>query len=174
MHRHQLEHAIRASSVITGETEFIVIGSSALLGSFPNAPAELTASLEVDIYPRQDPKAADKLNVIGELSLFHQTHGFWVDPVGPETATLPPGWESRLVPVSNANTNHAVGWCLEVHDMAVSKLFAGRDKDMDFIRGLLNHGFINKDRLNDFIQGVQIDEKQKLAAMNRLAALHQK
>jgi hypothetical protein len=27
----------------------------------------------------------------------------------------------------------AIGWCLEPHDLAVSKLIAGRDKDFDFV-----------------------------------------
>jgi hypothetical protein len=101
MQRYQLEHALRAAQEITGEREFVVVGSSALLGQFPNAPVELTASLEVDVYPRRNPTASEKLNTIGELSLFHQTHGFWIDPVGPETVRLPAGWEARLVLVCN-------------------------------------------------------------------------
>lgn len=171
MRRHQLEHAIRAASDITGEREFVIIGSSALLGAFPAAPAELTVSLEVDMYPRQRPSASEQLNVIGELSLFHRTHGFWVDPVDPTTATLPPGWETRLVRVSNANTNHAVGWCLEVHDLAVSKLYAGREKDLDFIRMLFKHGYVRKAPLAERAARVQADERLKTAAMNRLAAV---
>ena len=43
----------------------------------------------------------------------------------------------RLVPLANANTSGATGWCLEVHDLALSKLVAGRDKDLDFVRVLV-------------------------------------
>jgi hypothetical protein len=32
----ELEHVIRAAKEITGETEFVVIGSQALHGAFPN------------------------------------------------------------------------------------------------------------------------------------------
>lgn len=35
--------------------------------------------------------------------------------------------------VENENTFGAIGWCLEPHDLAVSKLIAGRDKDFDFV-----------------------------------------
>ena len=35
--------------------------------------------------------------------------------------------------VENENTFGAIGWCLEPHDIAVSKLIAGRDKDFDFV-----------------------------------------
>ena len=30
--------------------------------------------------------------------------------------SLPGGWESRLTPIGNPNTNGATGWCIEVHD----------------------------------------------------------
>ncbi len=94
---------------------------------------------EVDLYPRHHAEQSGLLNAIGRYSSFHNTHGFSVDPVGPETARLPTGWEERLIPVSTPNTNGAVGWCLEVHDVAVSKLFAGRQKDHQFVQILLDH-----------------------------------
>jgi hypothetical protein len=168
MRRYQLEHALRAAGEITGESDFVVIGSSALLGSYPDAPAELTVSLDVDVYPRGNPAAAEQLNTISEMSLFHQTHGFWVDPVSPETAIVPPNWESRLVPVHNANTHQVTGWCLEVHDLAVSKLFAGRAKDVEFVHLLIHHGLIGETMMRDRIQAVQTDERLKIAAIGRL------
>ena len=45
MQRPQLEHIIRAAAGITGAGEFIVISSQAILGQFPNAPAELLISV---------------------------------------------------------------------------------------------------------------------------------
>ena len=41
MKRSDLEHILRASNGVTGETEFIVIGSQAILGPFPDAPRVL-------------------------------------------------------------------------------------------------------------------------------------
>ncbi len=40
MHRQQLEHIIRAATGITGATEFVIVGSQAVLGQFPEAPDE--------------------------------------------------------------------------------------------------------------------------------------
>jgi hypothetical protein len=37
----------------------------------------------------------------------------------------------------NENTGGATGWCLEVHDLATSKLVANRDRDRAFVRVLL-------------------------------------
>ena len=50
MDRTQLEHVLRASSAITGAAEVVVIGSQAILGSHPDAPAELLVSGEVDVF----------------------------------------------------------------------------------------------------------------------------
>ena len=41
MTREQLEHVIRAAAEITGDPEIVVIGSTSILGQFPNAPPEV-------------------------------------------------------------------------------------------------------------------------------------
>jgi hypothetical protein len=76
MKRSDLEHILRASKGITGETEFIVIGSQSILGSFPDAPRELRQSMEADLYPRFRPDLAAQIEgSLGELSPFHNTLG---------------------------------------------------------------------------------------------------
>jgi len=95
MFRHQVEHALRAAQDITGQREFIIIGTGSIFARFPNPPAPLTVTQEVDIYPRHAPVAGNLLNAIGRYSMFHDTHRFWIDPVSPETAKLPAGWENR-------------------------------------------------------------------------------
>jgi len=50
MQRHQLEHIIRAASGITGATDFVIVGSQAVLGQFPDAPEELLVSIEADVF----------------------------------------------------------------------------------------------------------------------------
>ena len=44
MRRADLEHIIRAAAEIADDSEIIVIGSQAILASFPDAPAELLLS----------------------------------------------------------------------------------------------------------------------------------
>jgi hypothetical protein len=46
MTRQQLEHIIRASAGTADVRDIVVIGSQAILGAFPDAPEELTASME--------------------------------------------------------------------------------------------------------------------------------
>ena len=92
---------------------------------FPEAPAVLLASIEADVYPRYAPAKSNLIDgAIGELSAFHQTFGYYAHGVDETTATLPAGWSERLVPICNENTGGATGWCLDVHDLAASKLVA--------------------------------------------------
>jgi hypothetical protein len=143
--REQLEHVIRAAARIANAREIVVVGSQALLGEFRDAPPELLQSMEADVYPRKHPERADLIDgAIGELSRFHETHGYYAHGVGPETATLPAGWEDRLVPVP---AEEAVGLCLEIHDLVLSKYAAGRDKDRDFVRAAIKHGLVRQEIL---------------------------
>ena len=55
---------VAAAAQIVHETEFVVVGSQSILGSFPQAPAALLRSQEADLYPRrarfdQRPEVAD-------------------------------------------------------------------------------------------------------------------
>lgn len=143
MLRPQLEHIIRASAAITGAPEFVIIGSQALLGQFPAAPEELLVSMEADVFSLRDPADSDLIDgSIGEGSPFHQTFGYYAHGVSVETSVLPEGWRQRLIPIHNQNTGGGTGLCLEIHDLAVSKLVAGREKDLDFFSGLLRHRLV--------------------------------
>ncbi len=44
--------------------------------------------------------------------------------------------------VSNDNTGGAVGWCLDPHDLAFSKLAARRAKDLAFVAALVQYKMI--------------------------------
>jgi hypothetical protein len=141
MTRSELEHVIRAAGAIAEDSEIVVIGSQSILGQYPDAPRALLTSAEADVYPRHHPERADLIDgSIGEGSTFHETFGYYAQGVGEETATLPKGWKARLVKISSATTAGTSGLCLEVHDLAVSKYAAGREKDLDFTRELARHG----------------------------------
>lgn len=144
MTRKQLEHAIRAACDVAGDTEIYVFGSQAILGQFPDAPAALRRSVEVDVTPKTRVDRVDAIDgALGELSPFHETHGFYVHGLTMEGVTLPAGWKGRLVAVKGPMTYGNVGLCLEGHDLAASKLAAFRPKDRDFVRVLLQETLIS-------------------------------
>lgn len=141
MKRSELEHIIRAAGSIANDTEIVVIGSQSILGQFPNAPAALLVSAEADVFPMHRPQLSDLIDgSIGEGSPFHEMFGYYAQGVDDKTATLPRGWRERLVPISNPNTVGVTGLCLEVHDLAISKYVAGREKDREFTRELARQG----------------------------------
>lgn len=140
MRRTELEHLIRAAAAVTKDDEFVIVGSQAILGQFPDAPDSLLVSREADIYPRNHPEQADEIEGnLGDGSYFDEAYGYYAHAVGPETAKAPAGWEERLIPVRSENTAGATGWCLEVHDLVLSKCVAGRERDWEFVADALRH-----------------------------------
>jgi len=157
MTREQLEHIVRAAAANADTDEIVVVGSQAILGSVPKpSQGVLVRSMEADVFPLKFPERSILIDgAIGEKSVFHESFGYYAHGVAPETATLPEGWQDRLVPVCNENTRGCTGWCLELHDLAVSKLAAGREKDMEFLRGMRLEGLINSATLRTRIKATR-------------------
>jgi hypothetical protein len=146
--RIELEHVIRAAAAVAEDDEIVVVGSQAILGQFPNAPGELLVSREADIYPRNHPERGDEIDgSLGDGSYFDATYGYYAHAVGPETATIPSGWQERLIAVRNENTGDATGWCLEIYDLLLSKCVAGRERDWEFAEDALRHELADRNEL---------------------------
>jgi hypothetical protein len=158
MTRDQLEHAIRATCDVSKDNELWIFGSQAILGEFPNAPESLRASIEVDIQPKNRPETVDDVDgSLGELSMFHQTHGFYVHGILIESANLPDGWEQRTVSISDPiATRGKTGLCLEAHDLAAGKLAAYREKDKEFVRLLLIEKMIGAEILKERLKLLKV------------------
>ncbi len=170
--RQQLEHIIRAAAGITGATEFVIVGSQAVLGQFPQAPDDLLTSIEADVFSLRAAADSDLIDgSIGEGSPFHQTFGYYAHGVGADTAVLPEGWRQRLIPVRNENTGGGTGWCLEVHDLAVSKLVAGRDKDLAFVANLLGHRLVDVELVRARLEMIPLAARRRELCLPRLQRL---
>ena len=165
MNRAALEHIIRAAAVISGDDEIIVIGSQAVLASFPDAPAVMLLSDEADVYPKNFPERADLIEgSIGELSPFHDTFGYYAKGASEQTASLPLGWQTRLVPLQNPNTRGATGLCLEVHDLVAAKLVAGREKDKVYAAAAIAAKIVDVELLLERIAQIDVDPRLLAAA----------
>ncbi len=140
MQRSEAEHVLRAAAAIAQEQSFVVVGSQALLFLMPHAPDALLVSRELDLYPALHPEKSDLIDsAIGALSSFDTTFGYHADGVGPETAVMPADWMQRA-------SLHYVGEltviCPELHDLALSKCVAAREKDALFVRELIQRSLI--------------------------------
>ena len=164
MQRSELEHLIRAAGSIANDAEIVVIGSQSILGQFPNAPSPLLVSAEADLFPLHHPELADLIDgSIGEGSPFHELYGYYAQGVGERTAVLPRGWRDRLVRIENPNTSGVAGLCLDVHDLAISKLVAGREKDLEFTRELARQGMTDSKTLFSRLKETEVPmETRKL------------
>jgi len=150
----------------------VVIGSQAVLGQFPNAPAALLVSIEADVFTFRSPNDADLIDgSIGEGSPFHQTFGYYAHGVAEETAVLPPGWKERLVKVQNANTGNGCGLCLEANDLGVAKLAAGREKDTEFVSGLIRGKLADANIIRTRLPQTSLSNERLELALARIARL---
>lgn len=126
----------------------LIIGSQAIHGAFDESelPDLTMLSREVDVafFDDEDESRADSLDgAIGELSHFDETYGYYAQGVSVDTATLPEGWEERLIDFSNAEAPNAKAKFLDPHDLVLSKLAAQRQKDRDFARVLVENRLID-------------------------------
>lgn len=174
MKREQFEHAIRAAGAVLGVQEVLVIGSQALHASVTGElPPEASRSIEVDVAAMRgdaDGRLADLIDgSIGEASMFHATFGYYAQGVVDTTAVLPAGWRERLVRYQSPGTNGVVAWCLEPHDLWVSKAIAGRPKDLEFCRALVERALVGVEPLRHRLGLVaDLDPRVRAAAAARI------
>ena len=146
---------------VLGVTKLLLIGSQAVHGSMAGAlPIEATRSVKVDVAARGDVEGrlANLIDgSIGETSMFHDTFGYYAQGVVEATARLEVGWQARLVPFDTPGTCGVTAWCLELHDHHdpwVSKAVAGREKDRECCRALLQRGVVKPDVLTARLDSV--------------------
>lgn len=187
MNRNELEHIIRAAGEIAGVKSLIILGSQSVLGqfstlaeSFPKSDHSeisfisqkqqiLCRSVEADIMVPESEEKADLIEAaIGELSSFHDTYGYYAQGVDHTTSKLPEGWEDRLTEICNRNTNGISGLCLEIHDLTISKLYAGRKKDIEFFQAAVSLRLISKEILSERLNKTQMSGEKREIIKNIL------
>lgn len=107
-------------------------------------------SMEADLAFRNDAneRKSDQVDgAIGEASQFHETYAYYAQGVSITTATLPAGWESRVVKFDRPDAEPSRAVCVEAHDLVLAKLVAGREKDFEFAAALMRAGLVDIDTL---------------------------
>lgn len=171
MKRPQLVELLRRIRSSPINARLIIAGSQALYGKVDSVPEVVQMSIEADLLlVREDFQArADIEDRFGMNSEFQAEVGFYAHPVGLGTITLPPGWEERLIAFGR-DEGLANVWALEIHDLAVSKLMVGRDKDFEFLRSLLERSLINFPVFLERFRGLSVSA-YAVAVPDRLAKL---
>jgi len=120
-----LRLALAAAANAYKRKRFVVVGSAAILATFPDAPSFLRLSAD-----------------IGDWTMLSQ----------------PEGWFERCVQYSttgqiDGDDVTVDGYALHPLDLAYNKLEAGRDKDLNFVGGLISEDLICLEKLEKFIKG---------------------
>ena len=142
MDRNDIKRLLNEAKRITNHRDYVIIGSLSVLGAVAHPPDAMTGSIDVDLYPKNDPgRAFEVSKVLGLGSEFERIYGYYADAVSPMLPTLPEGWEQRLIKIEFDSGVSA--WFLEPNDAAISKYFRSEPRDREWIRSGLEAGILS-------------------------------
>lgn len=152
MRRSLLDELLSDVERIAGERDLVMIGSQAIHAVVADVPAEVVISRECDLLLEEsDPVTAAIDASLGPDSERAAELLVHIDTVNPSFPFLPMGWEDRLVPLGQTTPRVR---CLEIHDLVLSKLAAGRLKDYELIAALLGRSLVDAQTVRERITAV--------------------
>ena len=170
MNKAEFAHVVRAACAVVGVKQALIIGSQAAHATVTSdfIPGDFSGEVDVAFFNDRDNAAADLVDgSIGEGSLFHERFGYYGQGVSERTAHLPQGWRDRLAPYEDSGTAGCVAYCLEIHDLWLSKAWAGREKDVSFCDTMAEQGLVDPNVLRDRLPqmpGLSDDRRQLMIA----------
>ncbi len=165
-----LKHLVEAVHGLAHSERICVLGSSALLGSFPElgeagGPLEMSFDGDLLLEPCDEQLAALLHEAVGEGSLFAQRTGYHADILRVDIVeTLPPGWDSRLIQFDKASKAVA----LAPEDLFVVKLRAGRAKDLELCRAIFQRRLVSPATVKARLDATPLAEKEIVVVYQRL------
>ena len=157
-----LEHLVRAIRELHPGCEITVVGSSALLGKFPDLGEEggpLVTSFDADIIPEPFSEDIGMMlhESLGEDRRFHLIHGYHADILRPKIGEqFPIGWKERRVPLKPFNNI----FCLEAHDLAACKCLVGRPKDLALVEDLVRRNIVQLGEIEKRLSEIRLPESK--------------
>lgn len=157
-------------------TSVYVFGSGAVAAMHPGLDARLRRSVDFDFAPvGRNVTSLDARFVeqwAGIDSDFYSEQDFYIDYIDPSLLRcVPPGWQQRVTVVDLAPG--LKGHCLDPHDVAYSKLWAGRPKDIQWVWELLNTGIITMKQLDLLHASNSIPEEDQVKVEKSLVAVRE-
>ena len=172
MYRSQLQHVILEIGRRFDLYDFHIVGSAAILAVLPDPPeGALTATRDVDVIPpNDDERLGDRISfVLGEASEFDLEYGYYAQGVTSRTPIYAPAsWKDRAVPI---RVEQYTGWCMEAHDLVLSKVGAGCEKDFDFAKSAAALGLLERGELLRRLVAVACSDEHRRQIEARINAL---
>jgi hypothetical protein len=146
MRHEQIRLALEEAAKLGPHKEFVIAGSLSVLGLKEVPPEMMSISIDIDFFPLHEQTHVQEIcNELGEYSLFHETNGYFLDPISSSILVLPPGWMDRLV-------MHQFGdlrvYFLDVNDTAISKYVRSAENDFRWIDAGLEAGILDLDKID--------------------------
>ncbi len=134
MRKSDLFELLTDVSVVLGNEKPIIVGSQVfhLLSERPPQIVERSAECDFLFGPAQSDARNEVNRLFGVASDYQDRTGMYADGLGLATVVLPDGWRDRLQPL-NDDQGNVVALCVDIYDVSVSKLIAGREKDLEFL-----------------------------------------
>ena len=180
MTRAELEDFILMANFDIGDP--LIWGTVAVLGQFPNPPPEIARFIEEELFPDGNPPlplpTLERLALDAEIremsgALDPEAEKRESDAAKESLVNLPAGWDERLIAVKSERTCGVTGWCVEVHDLAVSKLAAGGEKELRFVSLLARAKMIAGQTLMERIAALRLPEQERELVRQRWQTLSQ-
>lgn len=172
MNRLHLHALLRKAKDLSGHSEFVIVGSLAILGAVADPPDAMVMSIDVDTYMKADPgRTCDLCDALGQGSAFEDEHGYYLDPVSPNLPSFPEGWQDRLIQLDFGEVR---AFFVEPNDVAVSKYIRGDERDMRWLREGLISGLLNIDTIDRRIGSAPTADDDELPAARKRMAGHRK
>ena len=126
--------------------------------------------MSISFRQEDDERLADQISfVLGEASPFDEEYGYHAQGVSFKTPTYAPrNWQSRTI---DLRIDVYVGRCMEPNDLVLSKLGAGREKDLDFAQAAARLNLIDQEILLERLKTVQTVEEHAGLIARRIAIL---
>lgn len=178
-----LDRALASLASFFGEDVFVVVGSQGVLVGWDSTPDEMRNTPEIDIYlaraalwqarhPEMESSDFEIEGLFGRGSPFANKNGFHIDGVSPETATLPTGWQRRVVHREikiDGRRIVAIAPCVE--DLAISKMRRLEEKDRSWIEACNSSRGLDRAMIFDGLKTAPFDEWQRARAIAYVASL---
>lgn len=139
----EIERLLIQARARSGHTDYVIVGSLAILGATKNPPPAMIRSIDVDLYIKHDPGRTSELHPnLGQGSIFEIEEGYYLDAVSPSLPSFPEGWENRMVVKKFGEIN---AFFVNPNDVAVSKYIRGEERDVRWIKAGLRIGLLDLD-----------------------------
>lgn len=161
MDHRQLMHLLQVAKALAPDRRIVVFGSMSVVVRYPTLAEETDLyrnTLDADFIPEPWSEELGQFmnDTMGKESPFRDYNGYYADIVRPAAFDqFPPGFQDRLVPIEGFENTFA----LEIHDMAVAKLWAGRPKDVRLLSALIHLGKLDVETLRKRLWDTPMAEK---------------